>query len=71
MEVLTCDYDYERNVTLRLSHRWLLCGRGGGGDTLYKPGTFILVNVSKESERSSRTRPMHTPAEVRLRFSPS
>lgn len=30
----------------------------------YKPGTFLLINVAKDSERPSRMRPAHTPAEV-------
>ncbi|KAL8599117.1 hypothetical protein ACOMHN_007833 [Nucella lapillus] len=36
----------------------------GYDDVVYKPGTFLLINVSKDSDRGSRTRPMHTPAEV-------
>ncbi|XP_076466179.1 uncharacterized protein LOC143297647 [Babylonia areolata] len=36
----------------------------GYDEAVYKPGTFVLVNVTKDSDRSSRMRPTHTPAEV-------
>ncbi|KAK7107681.1 hypothetical protein V1264_015563 [Littorina saxatilis] len=38
--------------------------RDGSPETMYKPGSFILINSYKDSERSSRTRPTHVPAEV-------